>query len=335
MKNYLIVILFATSGTLLSQNLVLNPSFELNSVVGGTYATYQGDVNNWHNPSNATPDYFIPSLSIPGYVVYDPQPHSGNAFAGLVVISGPTTPNPNWREYLQGELSTPLTANVDYCIEFYLNLRDSDVIGTQNLEIHFNNTLISDPTNTRLSYTAHSTIDISAFDTISWRKLTANYTATGGEQYFTIGNFNPNASQIVYYQPLYYPVAYYYIDDFTIYDCNTSPNNSFPSPANTICSNLQIPNAFSPNKDGHNDNFSLAGWSSCVSEFNIMIFNRWGEKVFQSFDVAFQWDGIHNKSQISFDPNGLMNSEVLTYYITATLNSGEKIIKKGNISLLK
>ncbi len=53
---------------------------------------------------------------------------------------------------------------------------------------------------------------------------------------------------------------------------------------------IQGPSAFSPNGDGLNDNFRLI--VRFVTDFQIFIFNRWGEMVFQSTDPNFEWDGI-------------------------------------------
>ncbi|MBI4947198.1 MAG: gliding motility-associated C-terminal domain-containing protein [Bacteroidetes bacterium] len=57
------------------------------------------------------------------------------------------------------------------------------------------------------------------------------------------------------------------------------------------------------------------------------IYNRWGEKIFESSDANFQWDGTYKGKPES--------SAVYAYYMTATLSSGEKVTKKGNISLMR
>ncbi len=90
---------------------------------------------------------------------------------------------------------------------------------------------------------------------------------------------------------------------------------------------LVVPNAFSPNGDGYNDEFCLQGWNYCITQFQIMIFDRWGEKVFQSSDSGFCWDGTYNGRKL--DP------AVFVYFITATLGNNEGIKKKGNISLIR
>ena len=90
---------------------------------------------------------------------------------------------------------------------------------------------------------------------------------------------------------------------------------------------LKVPNAYSPNGDGHNDKICLQGWNDCVTDFTISIYDRWGEKVFESEDPAFCWDGIFKGKML--DP------AVFVYYITAKLPNEEKIAKKGNISLMR
>ena len=55
-----------------------------------------------------------------------------------------------------------------------------------------------------------------------------------------------------------------------------------------------IPNSFSPNGDGLNDYFGAIGIAN-VRDYNLQIYNRWGELIFESFDPNFKWDGtFHN-----------------------------------------
>ena len=53
---------------------------------------------------------------------------------------------------------------------------------------------------------------------------------------------------------------------------------------------LHVPNAFSPNSDGVNDSFTVI--SANIAVFEMSIFNRWGEMVFQTFDRYDGWDGM-------------------------------------------
>jgi gliding motility-associated-like protein len=52
---------------------------------------------------------------------------------------------------------------------------------------------------------------------------------------------------------------------------------------------VYIPNSFSPNNDGLNDVFTVYGED--IRKFKITIFNRWGEQLYQSFDLKNGWDG--------------------------------------------
>jgi gliding motility-associated-like protein len=57
---------------------------------------------------------------------------------------------------------------------------------------------------------------------------------------------------------------------------------------------LEFPNAFSPNHDDWNDIYQAKeGWRNIV-EFRAIIFNRWGQKLYEWTDPAGGWDGTHN-----------------------------------------
>jgi gliding motility-associated-like protein len=91
---------------------------------------------------------------------------------------------------------------------------------------------------------------------------------------------------------------------------------------------LYLPNAFSPNDDGDNDVLRLYyGNMNCIQAIHLIIYNRWGEQVFESSDPKFYWDGIYKGKKL--------NAAVFNYSMQATFISGEEIIRKGNISLTR
>lgn len=92
------------------------------------------------------------------------------------------------------------------------------------------------------------------------------------------------------------------------------------------CGTLYIPNAFSPNDDGENEILCLMG-NNCIKQLLFIIYDRWGEKVFETSDPKICWDGTYKGKPL--------NTAVFTYYLKAIFTDGEQINKKGNISLIR
>jgi gliding motility-associated-like protein len=88
---------------------------------------------------------------------------------------------------------------------------------------------------------------------------------------------------------------------------------------------IGVPNAFSPNGDGINDVVKLEGKG--IVKLVFRIYNRWGEKVFETTDQTIGWDGVYK--------GVLQEMEVYTYAAEATMINGKTIPLKGNITLLR
>lgn len=97
--------------------------------------------------------------------------------------------------------------------------------------------------------------------------------------------------------------------------------------AEFICGepNIYIPNAFTPNNDGENDILYVRG--NNIDEFVFKVFDRWGEKVFETTDITIGWNGTFNGRDS--DP------AVFVWYLEATCDGGEKYFKKGNTTLIR
>lgn len=63
-------------------------------------------------------------------------------------------------------------------------------------------------------------------------------------------------------------------------------------------SKLDFPNAFSPNGDGVNDVYKAKEGYRSIIEFKAIIFNRWGQKLYEWTDPAGGWDGKFNGSDV-------------------------------------
>jgi gliding motility-associated-like protein len=91
---------------------------------------------------------------------------------------------------------------------------------------------------------------------------------------------------------------------------------------------LYVPNAFSPNGDGVNDVFYAKGEG--VHNFQMWIFDRWGNQVFYSDNIYKGWDG-------SFMAKGseIVQQDVYVWKIEAKSSQGESHSLNGVVSLLK
>jgi gliding motility-associated-like protein len=73
-------------------------------------------------------------------------------------------------------------------------------------------------------------------------------------------------------------------------DDPSNPEGTFPRPTRTWMPEiLIIPDAFTPNQDGHNDKFTIIHSSQII--ISLEVFNRWGNKVYESTDYQNDWDG--------------------------------------------
>ncbi|MCB9233552.1 MAG: gliding motility-associated C-terminal domain-containing protein [Bacteroidia bacterium] len=86
-----------------------------------------------------------------------------------------------------------------------------------------------------------------------------------------------------------------------------------------------VPNAFTPNGDNTNDYFSIQ--SIGIKTFIILIFDRWGQLLYESNDKNFQWNG-------KFKDNDCQE-EVYTWAIQATSYLGHKVKQAGTVTLLR
>jgi len=58
---------------------------------------------------------------------------------------------------------------------------------------------------------------------------------------------------------------------------------------------FRVPNVFTPNNDGYNDDFEILG--EYIDKFFLVILNRWGETLYQTNDINLRWDGTFHGRQ--------------------------------------
>lgn len=95
---------------------------------------------------------------------------------------------------------------------------------------------------------------------------------------------------------------------------------------------VYIPNAFSPNGDGQNDEFRIFTGSDVAQVKSFIVFNRWGEPMKELFgfdpnDPNNNWDGTYRGQ--------LMNSGVYVYFAEVEFIDGEVVMFKGDVLLMR
>ena len=86
-----------------------------------------------------------------------------------------------------------------------------------------------------------------------------------------------------------------------------------------------IPNSFTPNGDGVNDILYVR--SDILDDCFFVIYNRWGEKIFETVDQTIGWDGTFKLKDC---PKG-----VYDYYFKGKCKDGDEIEMKGNVMLVR
>lgn len=118
-------------------------------------------------------------------------------------------------------------------------------------------------------------------------------------------------------------------EETIIYTVSNSENGctSYASVLVTVhvVPSIFVPNIFSPNGDNHNDVLYVRGRG--IRELNFIVYDRWGEKVFQSTDQDLGWDGTFRGKK--------MNPAVFVYYVEATFVDGESTVIKGDVTLIR
>lgn len=134
----------------------------------------------------------------------------------------------------------------------------------------------------------------------------------------------------------------YTYDDVGVYNVSLTVINEYGCAAEdlgyvhiTPSHEVQVPNMFTPEQgsiggfyDPNNyDNNIFFPFAEDVAEFNMKIFNRWGELVFESTDINYGWDG-HYRGELS-------PQDVYVYTMEFTFVDGDVVTKMGDVTLIR
>ena len=105
--------------------------------------------------------------------------------------------------------------------------------------------------------------------------------------------------------------------------CADTAQKGIPFENDAVSDTLFIPNIFTPNGDGKNDYFEVKEIDHpCTDISRLMIFNRWGKKVFEAEGSPYKWDGSTNENVLS---------EGVYFYVL----EGERLKRTGSVTLLR
>ena len=151
----------------------------------------------------------------------------------------------------------------------------------------------------------------------------ARLSATGASQYTWQPPGTISSSNIA--NPVATPITntIYIVTGTDINGCKN--NDSVTVLVKSGINGYDIPNSFSPNGDNNNDCFGIKHWGDAQNVIFI-IFNRWGEKVFESSNVNNCWDGTFKGQQAEVGN--------YVYYASAQTSCGN-LVRKGNVLLIR
>ncbi len=301
-------------------NLVYNGDFEIYDTCppaqsgNSTTLNYIKHCLGWDTPTEASSDYFnscsTNNLSgVPKNYGGFQYPYNGNGYVGLYALIDYEPCQ--YREYIQTRLITPLITGKKYTIEYFVCMSGPQA-AVNSISALFSVNKINSVTDCFINANPQVKYESGYLtDTLNWTKITGDFVADGGEEYLTIGFFEDtlNHQGVLPLMPdsLTFKsyTIYYFIDGIILNE--------------SICT-LNIPNVFTPNKDGINDVLKI---NSCSSLIKTTIYNRWGNKVFETTDVNYFWDGRTTSGEDCIDGN--------YFYIIETK---EKTIK-GFVQLIR
>ncbi len=144
-------------------------------------------------------------------------------------------------------------------------------------------------------------------------------------------NFGTGGSSIIQNPDYTFPGQGIYTVTLTVSNGLCSDSISKIIQINSL-STYYIPNSFTPNEDGTNDVFCLKGIGIYKENFEMSIYNRWGELVFYSTDILIGWDGS------TINPVTPAEEGVYTYqfnFVWNDSNGKAKMTKIGKVTLVR
>ncbi len=196
-------------------------------------------------------------------------------------------------------------------------------------------------------------VKLLAFDSTSCNKIdSTSFSITVSSIPFASFTYNPNPAEENKFTNFVNQSigAIKYLWDFADGDTSTAlnPSHIFPATATyKVCLNaanaagcsddtcidvkalirplVDVPSAFTPGRFGVNSRIKVEGFG--ISQMHWSIYNRWGQKVYETDNRKSYWDGTFNGK--------LQPLDVYAYTLDVTFSDGKKFRKTGDITLLR
>jgi hypothetical protein len=210
------------AGSAHAVNLVPNGSFE-SYVSCPTSFTQISQAAPWDAPTTGTSDYLnacapavFPSVNVPSNEQGFQSALSGVGYAGII----PYSAAPDYREYIQAPLTSPLAANTPYLVKFYVSLGDASLLAIDRLGAYLSVGAVGPVPNfapLALTPQVESPANVPLTNSTGWTLISGIIVANGGEDHIVIGSFHNDASTSTVPGPGSWPGgSYYYIDDVSV-----------------------------------------------------------------------------------------------------------------------
>lgn len=108
--------------------------------------------------------------------------------------------------------------------------------------------------------------------------------------------------------------------------CSASASVQINEPASGFCGEVYFPNAFTPDGNTINDNFGPLGNIAAISNYLLLVYNRYGELIFYSRDPFKRWDGFYK---------GKQNTGNYVWAVTYTYKGQFKRAEQGSVTIVR
>lgn len=112
----------------------------------------------------------------------------------------------------------------------------------------------------------------------------------------------------------------------TITKCRDTVTKKLEVTPNPLCG-LKFPNAFTP--DQMTDDHFLPGYIVGIKDsgYNLKVYNRWGQLLFETQDKTGSWDGFYNGQ--------VCKQDVYVYHCSAVCENGRELFINGDVTIIK